>query len=292
MEYELKKKKNILIVGILSLLIILMGSTYAFFSYSKGSEAYVLSSSKISAIFTSGTNSITFSNAYPISDSYALNNLDKLTYIDFTVASEVEDETQAVEYEIYLTESDTNTLSSDYIKVYLTDDNNKEVVAPTIYSSLEISTYDNTGKVIFKDNNPGLHSKNYRLYVWLDSNYSQNEISQVFSFKVNLYAYNAKAIYGSDLLKDVIYSRVDADNNSLVAEEDTDGTIYISGKQDDYNKETTDDIDFNYVWYSGKLWRITSIAPDGTMKMITEDLLTSITWGASSTVSSTDTTSA
>lgn len=60
--------------------------------------------------------------------------------------------------------------------------------------------------------------------------------------------------------------------------EDNDGTIYISGKKDDYNVSTKDDIDFNYVWYSGKLWRITSINSDGTMKLITEDSITAIAW--------------
>ncbi len=54
--------------------------------------------------------------------------------------------------------------------------------------------------------------------------------------------------------------------------EDEDGTIYFSG---DNNC-----IDFNYVWYSGKLWRITAINPDGTMKMITQDAITSIYWNA------------
>ena len=50
-----------------------------------------------------------------------------------------------------------------------------------------------------------------------------------------------------------------------------DGITYISG--------SSDCIDFNYVWYSGKLWRITAIYPDGTMKMITDDAITAIRYG-------------
>ena len=50
-----------------------------------------------------------------------------------------------------------------------------------------------------------------------------------------------------------------------------DGITHISG--------SSDCIDFNYVWYSGKLWRITAIYPDGTMKMITDDTVTSISYG-------------
>ncbi len=53
--------------------------------------------------------------------------------------------------------------------------------------------------------------------------------------------------------------------------EDEDGTIYLSG--------TNDQINFNYVWYSGKLWRITAINPDNTIKMVTQDAITAINWG-------------
>ena len=52
---------------------------------------------------------------------------------------------------------------------------------------------------------------------------------------------------------------------------DTDGTVYLSGSNEDVN--------YNYVWYSGKLWRITAINPDGTMKLITENNITTIAYG-------------
>ena len=51
-----------------------------------------------------------------------------------------------------------------------------------------------------------------------------------------------------------------------------DGTKYCSG--------TNDQVNDNYVWYSGKLWRIVAIYPDGTMKLITEDEITAINWGS------------
>ena len=73
-------------------------------------------------------------------------------------------------------------------------------------------------------------------------------------------------------------------NTSCKTYVEEDEIIYISG--------TKDCINFNYVWYSGKLWRITAIYPDGTMKMITDDMITSINWGSKSTVSSSDLTSA
>ena len=71
-----------------------------------------------------------------------------------------------------------------------------------------------------------------------------------------------------------------ADGNYAVEEKNAtcktyveeDGITYISGRKNC--------IDFNYVWYSGKLWRITAIYPDGTMKMITDDVITTIDYGS------------
>ena len=55
-----------------------------------------------------------------------------------------------------------------------------------------------------------------------------------------------------------------------------DGTIYCSG--------TNDQVNDNYVWYSGKLWRITAIYSDGTMKLVTENNITSIAFNESGNV--------
>ena len=75
-------------------------------------------------------------------------------------------------------------------------------------------------------------------------------------------------------LKDQIVKSITNNTTStcsnLTIEED--GITYLSGSQDCIN--------FNYVWYSGKLWRITAINPDGTMKMMTDDNITTISYGS------------
>ncbi len=52
-----------------------------------------------------------------------------------------------------------------------------------------------------------------------------------------------------------------------------DGITYISGKNTCIN--------FNYVWWSGKMWRITAIYPDGSIKMITDKNITNISFNYS-----------
>ncbi len=61
-------------------------------------------------------------------------------------------------------------------------------------------------------------------------------------------------------------------NKTTVADTDDFGNpmTYISG--------TKTCIDFNYVWYSGKMWRIVAIYNDGSMKLVTNNNITSIAY--------------
>ena len=44
----------------------------------------------------------------------------------------------------------------------------------------------------------------------------------------------------------------------------------------------------NYIWYSGFLWRIMGINHDGTVRLITDENVTAISWGASNTAENWD----
>ncbi len=57
--------------------------------------------------------------------------------------------------------------------------------------------------------------------------------------------------------------------------------IYNSDKGIYYFSGDNECIDFNYVWYSGKLWRIVSVYENGMMKLVTEDTLSAISFGDS-----------
>ena len=61
----------------------------------------------------------------------------------------------------------------------------------------------------------------------------------------------------TNTLKDSITNHTTESCKPTVTDE-KDGTIYFSG--------TNDCVNFNYVWYSGKLWRITAINSDNTIK--------------------------
>ncbi len=51
------------------------------------------------------------------------------------------------------------------------------------------------------------------------------------------------------------------------------GGTYLKGAQDS-----------NYIWFDGFLWRIMGINEDGSIRIITEENVTAIPWGAANTV--------
>ncbi len=71
------------------------------------------------------------------------------------------------------------------------------------------------------------------------------------------------------LAKDTLLSAINLHPNTTWI--DSDNVIYFQGGNNA--------IDYNYVWYSGKLWRITSIYPDGRIKLITDNMMSTIAWG-------------
>ena len=269
------KRRDFIILSIAFMLILMMGSAYAFFTYSKiGSNSYAINLRNASLIinYTQGTRVMNLNSAYPLSDGYATSNLDKLSYIDFAVSGKPVSDGTNMNYEIYLTENENNTLNTDYVKLYLTDEEGNVIVEPTLYSSLNATSCEKSpnGKVLYSGLETSEFSKNYRLYMWIDSNYSQNDVSQTFGFKVNLYAYSGTT--------DLVYENLNSDINDSTCKPTKvgeDGTIYLTG--------TNSCVDFNYVNYSNNLWRVVAINPDKSLKLVTEEPVTTYSGETSTT---------
>lgn len=54
---------------------------------------------------------------------------------------------------------------------------------------------------------------------------------------------------------------------SNLAEADINGNRYVTGL-----------VENNYVWYSGKLWRVVALNSDGTVKLVTQNSITALAW--------------
>ena len=72
-------------------------------------------------------------------------------------------------------------------------------------------------------------------------------------------------VLGKEYLIDKVTSTM------TLTEEDVDGTRFVSGQ-----------VNNNYLWYSGKLWRIVSIDKDSNIKLVTQGNMTTLNWNTSS----------
>ena len=110
-----------------------------------------------------------------------------------------------------------------------------------------------------------------------------NGVSFQIKVEANEGIWVEEPLTGTQMIQRAIVAKQNATTNSCnpvfiddngTASDESDDITYFSGDNDC--------VDMNYVWYSGKLWRITAIYPDGTMKLVTEDNITAISWGSSS----------
>ena len=264
-----------LIIGVLTLT---LGITFSIYTFNKTSTNSKLVVGDIYMHYNE-TNQIALENAVP-STTYDINN-----YFEFTIDGKNTTTNKDIYYEIVLSYGDNHPTRTTRIRdnllkfrlVEIKDDVETVVVDNQFYSDL-------TNKRIWVDtinkNTTTEVTHTYRLYMWISNDtiignvnqdYTIDEWNDVYaSIKVNVTGdFNEKEVDFSKTFKKVVKAK-QTDSCKTYVEED--GITYISGSQDCIN--------FNYVWYSGKLWRITAIYPDGTMKMITDDVITNISYGS------------
>ncbi len=200
------KSKQILfsVLGILSLLVITIGVTYAVFTYTKeGTTDNVVTSGTLKFLYTENNtngNGISITEAEPISDTKGKELVGDNNVFDFKVEG-TNTGNEVIPYEVTLRKKATSTMGEDNIKVYLQDGiDQTELLTPTLYSKLVQTTTDvgnNVEKSIYKGEvagNTNNYLKTFRLKMWLDENADLSVIGgQTFTATVNVYS-NAKVI--------------------------------------------------------------------------------------------------
>lgn len=178
------KSKAILlsIVGILSLVIITIGVTYAVFTYTRlGSTENTITTGTLKFLYTENTGvgaGINITNAFPVSDSVGMSYTGDTQVFDFKVKGE-NTSTNAIPYEVTLRQADTSTLDATIVKVYLTDTTEgaeTAIVSPTKFTLLADTNIDSgkyTEKTLYKGNVPAKDTNylmSFRLRMWIDEN--------------------------------------------------------------------------------------------------------------------------
>ena len=285
------KSKQILfsVFGILSLLIITIGVTYAVFTYTKeGTTDNVVTAGTLKFLYTensAGGTGINISEAEPISDTQGKSLVGDKNVFDFKVEG-TNTGSEVIPYEVTLRKKDTSTMSEDNVKVYLTDETEStDIVEPTLYSKLTQTNIDvgsNIEKTLYKGEvlgNTNNYLKTFRLRMWIDEDSNQNDINgKSFTGMVNVYS-NAKVL--EDTTK--YFKNVLLNKNTIIEAEPTlttssNNTSDASGLYKSTATNTGDptyyfrgNIDNNYVSFAGQTWRIVRINEDGTIRIIMQD---------------------
>ena len=207
MSKKNKRKTLVLsIIGLIGLVIVTVGITYAVFTYTKlGTTDNTVTSGTLKFLYTENTGvktGIKLTNALPISDTQGKALDGDNNVFDFSIEA-TNTGTEAIPYEVTLRKKADSTLEENYVKVYLTDSTEtteKEELAVIKYSKLPQTNIDvgsEIEKTIYNgivDGNTTNYKKDFRLRMWVDDTEdSSNIYGKKFTAMVNVYS-NAKVI--------------------------------------------------------------------------------------------------
>lgn len=170
--------------------------TFAIFTFSKqGDKRNSISTGVLAFSYTESTNGVYLTNAMPITDEVGkkLGENGGRGYFDFNISSTITNST-SIFYEIFATPINVdNPLSWEYVKLYLTDATDDSPVPgytsriPT-FKELYNSEYAINSKRLYYGVFTKSESRNFRLRLWLASNYEVTNEERMFKIKVGVKA--------------------------------------------------------------------------------------------------------
>jgi len=179
------KKTKIAIISIVSLILVTIGLTYAYWLVTKTqTNENVISSGCLDISLSNEENDITLTNQFPMSDEDGM----RLVPYTFTVTNNCN---TSVDYQVALEAigEESASISSDALKVALNDKitllSKSKVLVPTIseaYSSYRIAL----GTLEGADENNDKDSISYELRIWIDAEADIEEMNKTFKSKISV----------------------------------------------------------------------------------------------------------
>lgn len=182
-------------IGVFILILAVIGISYAIWSKTfLGTKENSLKTGYVSFSYSEADNSyISLENALPISDKQGKELSGAKNVFDFNVSASYKGVSK-IKYDIFAESVDNNTLPEEFVKVYLTDQNDNPVEGyegdnVPLYEDLQ--NYNYNGKNHYKLLHSGYlteqdSNKNFRLRIWLSSDFTDGSNQLTFSFKVNV----------------------------------------------------------------------------------------------------------
>jgi len=250
-----KRKKGLVlsILGIIGLIIITAGVTYAFFNYAKeGTTENAITTGTITFLYTevSGVGrGISIDDAYPISDEVGKAQTGEGKVFDFKVTSNTPNNS-SIPYEITARKKNDSTLEEKAVKLYLTKvtgDVEDEVLLAnynTLTQTAKIDSSKYTEKTIYTGKVPAdstNYEQNFRLRMWIDDGIDFSPVKdeegndtypyndKEFTVTVNVYA-NAKVVTGEE---------TEDETPSDISNVAVEGNEVVKVENEDYDYETS-----------------------------------------------------
>ena len=276
---RLKQNKLILIIFMISIILIITGVTYSLYEILfTGRKEQVINAGGIVFKYNETSDGLILDNNSILDDT---DGKSQEKYFDFEI-SLASNKNTSINYIIAIDENDISTLTNDKVKVYLTNQDNIEIVSPTSISQLEVDVNKNNYKKLYnKQINQG-EKHLYRLRTWIDDtkdlytetsndgNHTLEMKDVIYKFKVNVYTVlenEETIITGADTLITLTDNK---DNSGLYTIiHPADSTLQIGNDKDITEYRYRGASPKNYVTFNNETWRIIGVFPtdDGTGKI-------------------------
>ena len=214
-----KKSTGLLlsILGVISLVLITAGVTYAFFSYTKqGTTENVIKTGTITFLYDElegEGNGIKITDAIPMTDAEGKVLADANQYFDFKVTSTVSGDA-TIPYEVTLRKGADSTLGEDQIKVFLTATgsetkgvNSADSGTIKLFSELAQTTTNvpagTVEKTIYKGTVPAKttnYAENFKLRMWIKGENGVAADYSPYEFVLKTAATGTDALKADDLI--------------------------------------------------------------------------------------------
>ena len=273
---RLKQNKLILIIFMISIILIITGVTYSLYEILfTGRKEQVIDAGGIVFKYNETSDGLILDNNSILNDT---DGKSQEKYFDFEI-SLTSNKNTSINYIIAIDENDISTLTNDKVKVYLTNQDNIEIVSPISISQLEVDVNKNNYKKLYnKQINQG-EKHLYRLRTWIDDtkdlytetsndgNHTLEMKDVIYKFKINVYTVldnEETIITGADTLIKLTDNK---DNSGLYTiTHPKDSTLQIGNDKDITEYRYRGASPKNYVTFNNEVWRILGIFPtdDGT----------------------------
>ena len=267
---ENKKHRNLIItIVIIGLLLITIGVSYALWVITKEqTNENILSTSCLNVTIENENDDIKLSNTFPISDKEGL----KSKPYSFTITNNCE---EYADYKINLEMLSETTLSSEYVKIALSEEGDKGVATKlNAYETYEDYKIDGSieGRQIKRGKLKPNEEKKYKLRIWIDEDVTKEDGIEDSIYKSKIVVesvlgekpYTESILHGTDPILDgkLIPITINEENGKVTRADETkkwysysdqqwaNAVILRSGVEDPGENEPIEerDIESYFVW--------------------------------------------